>query len=343
MNINQIYNAECFTLLQSLPDKSINCCVTSPPYYGLRDYGNDAQIGLEKTPEEYIKKLVDVFHEVRRILRDDGTLWVNIGDSYAGSMKGAASYPENAMNYKQGTNRGTLGKATLVKQCTGCKPKDLIGIPWMLAFALRADGWYLRQDIIWSKPSVMPESVKDRCTKSHEYIFLLSKNKKYYFDNYSIAEAATSYDTIIRNRDITKLNNTPGRTKMKGLVRNKKDMNRIQELEAEIQRIKKEEAEGKKAKYQHFVGKYVHRAHTSYEKIVGIDRIDTDEFGDEVVFDSIYVYFDNRGDEYNNDASINLQGWGQAYAEELEKQLISPETFNKALSDCIDLIRRRLA
>ena len=220
MNINQIYNAECFTLLQSLPDKSINCCVTSPPYYGLRDYGNDAQIGLEKTPEEYIKKLVDVFHEVRRILRDDGTLWVNIGDSYAGSMKGAASYPENAMNYKQGTNRGTLGKATLVKQCTGCKPKDLIGIPWMLAFALRADGWYLRQDIIWSKPSVMPESVKDRCTKSHEYIFLLSKNKKYYFDNYSIAEAATSYDTIIRNRDITKLNNTPGRTKMKGLVRN---------------------------------------------------------------------------------------------------------------------------
>lgn len=126
-------------------------------------------------------------------------------------------------------------------------------------------------------------------------------------------------------------------------LQTKKDMNKIQELEAEIQRIKKEEAEGKKAKYQHFVGKYVHRAHTSYEKIVGIDRIDTDEFGDEVVFDSIYVYFDNRGDEYNNNASINLQGWGQAYAEELEKQLISPETFNKALSDCIDLIRRRLA
>ena len=120
-------------------------------------------------------------------------------------------------------------------------------------------------------------------------------------------------------------------------------MNRIQELEAEIQRIKKEEADSKKAKYQHFVGKYVHRAHTSYEKIVGIDRIDTDEFGDEVVFDSIHVYYDNRGDEYNNDASVNLRGWGQAYAEELEKQLISHETFSKALNDCIDLIKRRLA
>lgn len=220
MKVNQIYNSECLSWLKSLPDKSINCCVTSPPYYRLRDYGNDAQIGLENTPEEYIKKLVDVFHEVRRILRDDGTLWVNIGDSYAGSMKGAAGYPENAMNYKQGTNRGTLGKATLVKQCTGCKSKDLIGIPWMLAFALRTDGWYLRQDIIWNKPSVMPESVKDRCTKSHEYIFLLSKSKKYYFDRDSIAEPATSFDSIIRDRDTTKLNNNPGRTKMKGLVRN---------------------------------------------------------------------------------------------------------------------------
>ena len=107
---------------------------------------------------------------------------MNIGDSYAGSMKGAAQFPDNAMNYKQGTNRGTLGKATLVKQCTNCKPKDLIGIPWMLAFALRADGWYLRQDIIWSKPNPMPESVRDRCTKSHEYIFLLSKSRLYYFD-----------------------------------------------------------------------------------------------------------------------------------------------------------------
>lgn len=182
MNINQIYNSECLQGLKSLPDNSIHCCVTSPPYYGLRDYGNDSQIGLEKTPEEYIQKLVDVFREVNRVLTKDGTLWLNIGDSYAGSMKGAAGYPDNAMNYKQGTNRETLGKATLVKQCTGCKSKDLIGIPWMLAFSLRSDGWYLRQDIIWSKPNPMPESVRDRCTKSHEYIFLLSKSRLYYFD-----------------------------------------------------------------------------------------------------------------------------------------------------------------
>lgn len=220
MIVNHIHISECLSGLKELPDNSVNCCVTSPPYYGLRDYGNKRQIGLEKTPEEYIEKLVAVFHEVRRVMVDDGTLWVNIGDSYAGSMKGAAGYPENAMNYKQGTNRGTLGKATLVKQCTGCKNKDLIGIPWMLAFALRADGWYLRQDIIWSKPSVMPESVTDRCTKSHEYIFLLSKSKKYYFNAKAIAEPATSFDANVRNRDATKLNNTPGRTKMKGLVRN---------------------------------------------------------------------------------------------------------------------------
>uniref|UniRef100_UPI004025BA97 DNA-methyltransferase n=1 Tax=Bacteroides xylanisolvens TaxID=371601 RepID=UPI004025BA97 len=191
MTVNQIYISECLSGLRKLPDNSINCCITSPPYYGLRDYQHKLQIGLEKTPEEYIDKLVSVFHEVYRVLKDDGTLWVNIGDSYAGSMKGAARFPDNAMNYKQGTNRGTLGKATLVKQCTGCKNKDLIGIPWMLAFALRADGWYLRQDIIWSKPNPMPESVTDRCTKSHEYIFLLSKSKKYYFDSESIQQTAS--------------------------------------------------------------------------------------------------------------------------------------------------------
>lgn len=220
MEINQIYNAECLTGLSLVPDNGINCCITSPPYYGLRDYGNDQQIGLEDTPEEYIDKLVNVFHEVYRVLKPDGTLWINIGDSYAGSMKGAAQFPDNAMNYKQGTNRGTLGKATLVKQCTGCKPKDLIGIPWMLAFALRADGWYLRQDIIWNKPSVMPESVRDRCTKSHEYIFLLSKHRKYYFNAGAIAEPASTYNEIVRDRSTTKLNNTPGRSKMGGLVRN---------------------------------------------------------------------------------------------------------------------------
>lgn len=199
MTTNQIYNSECLRGLKTLPDNSINCCVTSPPYYGLRDYGSDKQIGLEKTPEEYIQKLVAVFHEIKRVLKDDGTLWVNIGDSYAGSMKGAAGYPDNAMNYKQGTNRGTLGKATLVKQCTGCKPKDLIGIPWMLAFALRADGWYWRDTIIWSKPNPMPESVKDRCTKSHEYILLFAKSRSYYFDSDAIKVSAKE-STISRVR-----------------------------------------------------------------------------------------------------------------------------------------------
>lgn len=224
MDLNIIYNTECLSGLKKMTDGSVNCCITSPPYYGLRDYGNDRQIGLEPTPEEYIQKLVAVFHEVRRVLSDDGTLWINIGDSYAGSMKGAAQFPDNAMNYKQGTNRGTLGKATLVKQCLNCKPKDLIGIPWLLAFALRADGWYLRQDIIWTKPSVMPESVKDRCTKAHEYIFLLSKSRKYYFDNESIKEPSTTFDTSVRNRDKTKMNNTPGRSKMRGLTTNDYEM-----------------------------------------------------------------------------------------------------------------------
>lgn len=216
IDVNVIYNSECLSGLKRLPDNSINCCVTSPPYYGLRDYGNDQQIGLEKTPEEYIQKLVDVFREVHRVLAKDGTLWVNIGDSYAGSTKGAAAYPENAMNYKQGTNRGTLGKATLVKQCTGCKSKDLIGIPWMLAFALRADGWYLRQDIIWHKPNPMPESIKDRCTKAHEYIFLLSKSKNYYFDSESIKQVAITEENrpsgVQRNREHnynSKENNNP--------------------------------------------------------------------------------------------------------------------------------------
>lgn len=172
MEANIIYNIDCLTGLRNLPDDSIDCCVTSPPYFNLRDYGVSGQIGLEDTPEQYIQKLVGVFHEVRRVLAPAGTLWVNIGDCYAGSGKGAANYPDNAMKYKQGTNRGTVGRSAIVKKFDGYKSKDLIGIPWMLAFALRADGWFLRQDIIWAKPNPMPESMKDRCTKSHEYIFL---------------------------------------------------------------------------------------------------------------------------------------------------------------------------
>lgn len=220
MQLNTIHTGDCLEGLRKLPDNSVDCCATSPPYFNLRDYGVDGQIGLEDTPEEYISRLVEVFREVRRVLKPEGSLWVNIGDSYMGSMKGAANYPENAMNYKQGTNRGTLGVATIVKKYSGYKRKDLIGIPWMLAFALRADGWYLRQDIIWHKPSVMPESVLDRCTKAHEYIFLLSKCPKYYFDSSSISEPCVTCDSSVRNRDETKLNNTPGRTKMQGLKTN---------------------------------------------------------------------------------------------------------------------------
>lgn len=219
MDINKIYNSECHSGLKCLPDNSVNCCITSPPYYGLRDYGNDAQIGLEATPEEYIQKLVEVFREVRRVLIDDGTLWVNIGDSYNGSGKAGLNpdYIGKHKTFGKVGNPKTFGIPTHLKNL---KPKDLIGIPWMLAFALRADGWYLRQDIIWNKPSVMPESVRDRCTKAHEYIFLMSKSRKYYFDSKSIAEPSVSFDTNIRNRDTSKLNNTPGRSKMKGLTRN---------------------------------------------------------------------------------------------------------------------------
>ncbi|MEA4823320.1 MAG: site-specific DNA-methyltransferase [Clostridiaceae bacterium] len=187
--MNHIYNADCLEGLHRLPDQCVHCCITSPPYYGLRDYGVEGQIGLEETPEAYITRLVKVFREVRRVLRDDGTLWINIGDSYAGSGKGGASYPDNAKKYKQGTNHGMIGQVATTGIGKGnCKPKDLIGIPWMLAFALRADGWYLRQDIVWAKPNPMPESVTDRCTKSHEYLFLLSKSPKYYYDAKSISE-----------------------------------------------------------------------------------------------------------------------------------------------------------
>lgn len=188
MTFNTILQGDSFEMLKTLPDRSIDCCVTSPPYYGLRDYGVNGQIGLEETPEKYIEKLVDVFREVRRVLKDDGTLWLNIGDSYAGTgSKGDYKDPK----YAEGRNGQVV---SLTQSVAGCKNKDLIGIPWMLAFALRADGWYLRQDIIWQKPNPMPESVKDRCTKSHEYIFLLSKQPKYYFDYEAIQEDAVCKD-----------------------------------------------------------------------------------------------------------------------------------------------------
>lgn len=181
-------------VLKTFPNKSIDCCITSPPYYGLRDYGVSGQIGNEDTPEQYIKNLVFVFEEVKRVLKDEGVLWLNLGDSWLGTG-GDRKNPSNNKVFndiqKQNPKEGRYKRNQNMK-ATGIKCKDLIGIPWMAAFALRESGWYLRQDIIWAKGNPMPESVKDRCTKSHEYIFLLSKSRKYYFDYESIKEPRTS-------------------------------------------------------------------------------------------------------------------------------------------------------
>ncbi len=211
--MNEIIQGNCLSELKKLEDKSVNCCVTSPPYWGLRDYGHDDQLGLEKTPQEYVEKIVQIFREVKRVLKDDGTLWLNLGDSYVNHSQPGGGDPT--------IKRRNIGKSTYTPtKVTGLKPKDLVGMPWMVAFALRADGWYLRQDIIWQKPNPMPESVTDRCTKSHEYIFLMSKSKKYYYDQESIKEDTITNDTSLRNRDDTRLNNTPGRARMGGLVSN---------------------------------------------------------------------------------------------------------------------------
>ena len=175
----------------------VQTCITSPPYFGLRDYGHEGQIGLEQTPEDYIKAMVEVFRCVKDVLADDGTLWVNIGDSYARQGGKHSDQPRNwdGRDKDPGAMHATRHVDNLGDQY---KPKDLIGIPWMLAFALRADGWYLRQDIIWHKPNPMPESVQDRCTKAHEYVFLLSMSERYYFDSEAIAEpvAASTVDRL---------------------------------------------------------------------------------------------------------------------------------------------------
>jgi DNA modification methylase len=252
---------DCREVLKTLPAKHFQTCITSPPYYGLRDYGTatwvggsencshigdtlgnnrnfideggrgsnkdslstgdcikcgakrvDSQIGLEETPEQFVESLVNVFREIKRVLKDDGTLWLNLGDSYSSGGRTTT------------TNQSVRGDkdygVTRPPPVEGIKPKDLFGIPWRVAFALQADGWYLRQDIIWNKPNPMPESVQDRCTKAHEYIFLLSKSPHYYFDNVAIKEETTTFDNSNRDRDTTKLNNTPGRTKMAGLKTN---------------------------------------------------------------------------------------------------------------------------
>ena len=224
MTTQRIIPGDCIEGLRTLPDASAHCCVTSPPYWGLRDYGHDGQIGLESTPEAYVARMVEVFREVRRVLRDDGTLWINLGDSYAGS------WGNQGRKETRGTQRPINGPmlqrlragkvhdegCCLDEDClcpagdsddiypdkksgTGSwvndhptlKAKDLVGIPWRVAFALQADGWWLRQDIIWHKPNPMPESVRDRCTKAHEYVFLLTKSERYYYDAEAVSEAAT--------------------------------------------------------------------------------------------------------------------------------------------------------
>ena len=236
MELNKTYCGDSLEILKTFPDNCVDVLVTSPPYWGLRDYGTgkweggeercdhkgnpfrikaginkncqtgkdgkntedtepfkevcgkcgakriDSQLGLEATPEKYVAKMVAVFRECKRVLKPTGTMWVNLGDSYAGSGKGAATHPETNGQWKQGTNKGTHEKTVHNFKSELLKPKDLIGIPWRVAFALQADGWYLRSDIIWNKPNPMPESVTDRPTKSHEYIFLLSKSQKYFYD-----------------------------------------------------------------------------------------------------------------------------------------------------------------
>lgn len=188
---NTIINGDSLEVIKTLPDGSVNCCITSPPYWGLRDYGVEGQLGLEKTPEEYVGKMVAVFREVRRVLKDDGTLWLNLGDSYASNGCYLHSWmekhpekkhlhTENAEKYKD-TPAFRGGEYRI-------KAKDLVGIPWRVAFALQADGWWLRQDIIWHKPNPMPESVTDRCTKAHEYVFLMSKSALYYYDAEAVKE-----------------------------------------------------------------------------------------------------------------------------------------------------------
>jgi DNA modification methylase len=191
----RIICGDALTALCDLPDQSVNTCVTSPPYWGLRDYGVDGQIGLEETPEAYVSRLVEVFREVRRVLRDDGTLWLNLGDSYASNSHTQSTPKAYGGRFGEagGSGRSVVETERITVRrpdgwTTGLKPKDLVGIPWRVAFALQADGYYLRQDIIWHKPNPMPESVRDRCTKAHEYLFLLSKSPRYYYDKDAIRE-----------------------------------------------------------------------------------------------------------------------------------------------------------
>ena len=183
-----IHTGDSLDILRTLPDTSVQCCVTSPPYWGLRDYGHDGQIGLEETPEQYVSRLVAVFAEVRRVLAADGVLWLNLGDSYAGSSMSGGVGSGTLAGTQQGAMKGGQDQRFKGHRKSNLKSKDLVGIPWRVAFALQADGWYLRSDTIWHKPNPMPESVRDRPTKAHEYVFLLSKSARYFYDQDAIRE-----------------------------------------------------------------------------------------------------------------------------------------------------------
>ena len=230
---------DCIEQMKTLPAESVHMCVTSPPYWGLRDYGVARQLGLEKTPQEFVENMVGVFREVKRVLKNDGTLWLNLGDSYAGSWgnqsrkehrgKQRAVTKEQIQDFRPYGNLEGATKTGSRERTPGLKPKDLVGIPWRVAFALQADGWYLRQDIIWHKPNPMPESVTDRCTKAHEYIFLLAKSPKYFFDHEAIKEASAHPHLAgkmqkVNYSDNTTLRNDGNRVVTRGPTRNKRSV-----------------------------------------------------------------------------------------------------------------------
>jgi len=204
---NTVHHGDCLTVLKTFPDEFIDCCVTSPPYWGLRDYGVSGQLGLEKTPEEYVAKMVEVFREVKRVLRKDGNCWLNLGDSYVGSWgnyggqkRGMGSQRKiisGSRIHQEAYDGLEKWRPPTSNKINNLKPKDLAGIPWRVALALQADGWWLRSDIIWAKPNPMPESVTDRPTKAHEYIFLLSKSDRYFYDNEAIKEPASNEGKLV--------------------------------------------------------------------------------------------------------------------------------------------------
>ena len=209
----RILNCDVMDGLRQLPDESVHCVVTSPPYWGLRDYGVDGQIGLEASPAEFVARMVEVFAEVRRVLRKDGTCWVNLGDTYHNADKWGGGGANTGKHTKAPDGDVASWKAVRRKwgKVPGLKPKDLVGIPWRVAFALQADGWWLRQDVVWHKPNPMPESITDRCTKAHEYVFLLTKSERYFYDTDAIREMRTSDEDAIGFRGGSYVGGEPGK------------------------------------------------------------------------------------------------------------------------------------